>query len=162
MGSAPRCGRHCVAVFPERPLPPPVVYRPYGYPEDRADAPSYDREPMGSAGKASSSADSAPAPSAAPSERAAGTAQAKRSERPGLGTAFGEQHASAVTTVPFERASATPAALISVRYNDRQGLIALGIDVDGNRRAENDLWLRETAQPFGHGGFAQPPPSWNR
>jgi hypothetical protein len=83
-------------------------------------------------------------------------------ERPGLGTEFGEEHASHVYSVNFERASATPSAVLAVRYNDRAGLLDLGIDVDGNRwSAGRDTWLRETAEPFRRDrGYARPPPGW--
>ena len=60
----------------------------------------------------------------------------------------------------FERASATPAALLTVRYDDRRGLFALGIDVDGPRWGARDRWLRESAQPFRSEGYADPPPGW--
>jgi hypothetical protein len=81
-------------------------------------------------------------------------------ERPGLGTEFGEERDSPVRLVSFERASPRPDALLAVRYDDREGLLAAGVDVDGSRWARHDdVWLRSTAEPF-RGSFAEPPPGW--
>jgi hypothetical protein len=158
-GDARDVGVIGVAVFPEREpryVPPPRPVAPYEYEEDgrsRTDAPR---------------AESAPAP-AGEARADAGRAQqapadARAAKRPGLGTEFGEEHASHVRTVRFERASARPAAVLALRYDDREGLAALGIDVDGRWAAQQDeRWLRETADPFrGSRGFAEPPPGWRR
>jgi hypothetical protein len=53
--------------------------------------------------------------------------------------------------------------VLTVRYHDRQGLLALGIDVDGRRWAGGeDAWLREAAEPFRRSpGFSEPPPVWS-
>jgi len=153
MGDARDVGVIGVAVFPEaapRP-PPPPVYQPWGA-EDEADADGY-------RGRAESK--SAPAP--AEGQASAGAGSAPRSselrrdaERPGLGTEFGEARDSSVTHVAFERASSRPAALLTLRYDDRAGLAALGIELDGRR--PDDRWLRATAEPFR--GYAAPPPGW--
>jgi len=84
---------------------------------------------------------------------------ARAPQRPGLGTEFGEEHASPVEQVSFVRASDRPAALLALRYDDRHGLAALGIDLDGHL-AGRDRWLRQTAEPFR--GWAEPPPGWSR
>ncbi|MFT3915192.1 MAG: hypothetical protein QM704_14035 [Anaeromyxobacteraceae bacterium] len=146
MGDARDVGVIGVAVFPEaapRP-PPPPVYQPWGAEDDG-------RVGAGAASKA------APEPSA-PRSADAGPAEARRrdAERPGLGTEFGERRDSEVTHVAFERASSRPAALLTLRYDDRAGLAALGIDVDGRR--PDDAWLRATARPFR--GYSEPPPGW--
>jgi hypothetical protein len=80
--------------------------------------------------------------------------------RPGLGTEFGEQRESPVSLTEFARANPThPSQVISIRYNDRAGLVALGVAVpEPYVAAENDLRLRETADPFRSNRFAQPPP----
>lgn len=44
------------------------------------------------------------------------------SHRPGLGTAYGEQHFSQVTTAPFVRGSSQPDVLLSLWYNDVDGI----------------------------------------
>jgi hypothetical protein len=167
MGDARDVGVIGVAVFPERapryvpqPVPPP-----YSYPER---APRLDDEPSASAperaerhadaGQAapSSSAD-AGAPSAAPRSES----RRKLTERPGLGTEFGEQHASSVQRVEFERASSSPEVVLTLRYDDRRGLVALGIDVD-RLASRDEAWLRQTADPFRRDvGYARPPPGWN-
>jgi hypothetical protein len=80
-------------------------------------------------------------------------------QRPGLGTQFGEQRWSAVDFTRFVRANAkVPVAMAELRYNDAEGLAALGIRVrpapDGD-----ELDRRETADPFPNShGFAAPPP----
>jgi hypothetical protein len=88
--------------------------------------------------------------------------EAKRSRaRSGLGTEFGEAVGSEVHEVSFTRANAgKPAYILGARYNDRDGLLALGIDVDGD--ATRDLALRQSATPFpsSERRFASPPPGW--
>ncbi len=118
-----------VAFFRER---PPVVVRPS--PAWRNAAPSADKaEAGGGAG----------APAATPS-------------RSGLGTQFGETRDSRVEQTTFARADASPAALSELRYDDRDGLMARGIDVRlPGERAENDR--RDSARPFPGSRFAEPP-----
>jgi hypothetical protein len=67
-----------------------------------------------------------------------------------------------VEEVPFERASGRPEAVLTLRYDDRPGLVALGIDVDRDRWARRDDGrLREAATPFrSEGGYCEPPPGW--
>ena len=86
-----------------------------------------------------------------------------RRERSGLGTEFGEAVSSEIQQVRFVRANPTrPAALLGARYNDRHGLLALGIDVDGSAAA-SDLALRQSAQPFPvQQHYARPPSDWRR
>ncbi len=63
----------------------------------------------------------------------------------------------------FERARQRPDAVLSLRYDDRAGLLALGIDVGGwLSSASEDAWFRESAAPFRRDGFAEPPPGWDR
>ena len=147
-----------VAFFRER---PPIAYAsPPGL--DRSWAPG--ALPRGGA--------PSPAPRATVEDRAEGAApSAGRSatesvappgksaaRRSGLGTEFGEARPSHVDYTRFQRASASePSALFELRYNDRQGLLALGIDVD-HTRERDDLSLRESADPFPARTFAAPPP----
>jgi hypothetical protein len=157
MGDARDVGVIGAAVFTER-RPPEVAMAP----------PPSDPTPWyGKKGSSSRSADAAPeagAPSAAPAPAPRGDLAQKRSERrPGLGTEFAEEHHSEVQWVRFERASASPDAMVSLRYDDRPGLLALGIDVDGRRAASDDASLRRNADPFRRNpGFAEPPPAWRR
>jgi len=162
-GDARDVGVIGVAVFPEREVPPPPpVARPWwrgwgdGDPRDRRSeqAPSAAPAPPPSPNK--SEADEAgTAPRSTQGEKRAGA-----DRRPGLGTEFGERHESHVQEVPFVRASSQPAVLLALRYDDRNGLVALGIEFDG-RRAADDAWLRRSADPFRRdAGYAQPPPGW--
>jgi hypothetical protein len=155
MGDARDVGLIGVAVFAEAPrrvaLPEPY---PVPYAGKDADA----------RGEAESR--QAPAEAAAPASgaKAAGDlarSGSEKSRRPGLGTGFGEAHESRVVEVAFERASAVPAAVLTVRYDDRRGLLALGIDVDGPRVSRQDRDLRAGAEPFRSDGFAEPPPGWS-
>lgn len=147
-GDARDVGVVGVAVFPERVtelrrLPPPPP------PEEAApgDAPRR----SGAAGP----------PAAAPRALADAAREAEASRRPGLGTEFGEAHGSSVREVPFERASETPAAVIALRYDDRAGLVAAGVDVDGRDRRD-EAALRARADPFRASRWAEPPPGWRR
>ncbi|HEX3343066.1 MAG TPA: hypothetical protein VHS09_00785, partial [Polyangiaceae bacterium] len=79
-------------------------------------------------------------------------------QRGGLGTQFGEAHDSRVQETSFVRADATPATVAEVRYDDRAGLLARGIELPplrGERWAEN--LRRDGAEPFPDPRFAQPP-----
>jgi len=83
--------------------------------------------------------------------------------RPGLGTEFGEAVSSQIHEVEFVRANQSePAALLGLRYNDRAGLIAMGINVDGPWCCSDDSHLRRTADPFPVSHFARPPSGWQQ
>ncbi len=158
-----------VAFFPERERPPIRYPRPIERRDDRYrgsyDAPAPKKaEPYGGSGAAPR------APSAAPSSEAERgssggyeprTAEAAPpSDRPGLGTEFGEQRWSSVHYTSFQRENPTrPSYLVEARYNDREGLLALGIPVDDARYYYgDDVSLRESADPFPRNRFATPPP----
>ena len=93
-----------IAVFQERgPVPPPPVISDRG---------RYDR----AEGKARSAA---PAP-----------AEAMRAPSPvaqSIGTAHGQREYSQVNRTHFERASRHPAEIVSLRYDRRENLVALGV-----------------------------------
>jgi hypothetical protein len=157
MGDPRDVGVVGVALFLERWAPPrpPISPDPYSAPRDAS------RPEAHSDGARSG----APAPTEAPSAAQAPEPQrdARSLARRGLGTEFGEVHDSRVQTVPFERASARPDAVVALRYDDREGLVALGIDMDrGLSSADGDAWLRESADPFRRDRFAEPPPGWGR
>jgi hypothetical protein len=143
MGNARDVGVIGVAVFTEAP-PPPKPSPLQEAPESRSGADEGIGQAPGAGGLA------------AGEPRARPSAEAERKERSGLGTGFGERHESQVVEVAFERASPSPAALLSLRYDDRPGLLALGIDVDGRRASSQ----RETAEPFRNDRFSEPPPGW--
>jgi len=151
MGDARDVGAIGVAVFAEAPrfVPPPRRY------EDRA---REEAAPSADAGSA------AQPPSAAP--EAGAKAEAQRApapqHRPGLGTEFGEERESAVSRVSFERARSAPEAVVTLRYDDRAGLAALGIDVDGSWARRDETWRREHADPFRRdASYSVPPPGWH-
>lgn len=179
-GAARDVGVIGVAIFPERYVaprpvyvpeaPPPGYYRSApgglgeGYREDggaRAERGLDER-----AGRGSGAAE--PAPAARSKAGASAMADAESSapapsRRPGLGTEFGEAVSSPSREVEFVRASATrPAVVLGVRYNDRDGLVALGIDVDGCCGEPDDLAWRQSATPFPGSDrpYAAPPAGW--
>ena len=179
-GNAREVGVIGVAVFPERvyrprPLPvtPPCCFDGY-----RDDELGYRGTPTGE--KRAEQAPAAPAPDEAYAEggslgRAKGAASNKasasadyaptRRERPGLGTEFGEAVSSHIQEVEFVRAnSSVPAVILGVRYNDHDGLVALGVNVDGVYPWPGDTELRRTADPFpvSPRRYAAPPSGWQR
>ncbi len=82
---------------------------------------------------------------------------AQHSNRPGLGTEFGESRYSAASFTRFVRATNKPIAIAELRYNDAPGLAALGINVQPLPDS-NEIMTRETADPFpGDHGYARPP-----
>ncbi len=77
----------------------------------------------------------------------ASTSVAPRTNRPGLGTEFGESRYSAASYTKFVRAANRPIAIAELRYNDTAGLVALGIPVQPIPD-EGEIMMRETANPF--------------
>jgi hypothetical protein len=123
----------------------------------------------GAGGAYGSVASRSPAPTSAPRVRSLDDAsegemapvqprqEAPTTNRPGLGTEFGEQRYSSVSFTKFVRAAGRPIAIAELRYNDTSGLVALGIPVSP-LPDEAELMTRETADPFpGDGRFATPP-----
>jgi hypothetical protein len=172
MGDARDVGVIGVAVYPERYVPPPPrpLPRPWfrdgregqdGWEGEASSRESRSGPAPSAPGRGHSEAADEAAPSAqGRSPQAELRAERKSDRRPGLGTEFGERHDSHVREVPFERASSQPQVVLSLRYDDRRGLLALGIDLDG-RHAADDRWLRESADPFRRDpGYARPPPGW--
>jgi hypothetical protein len=142
MGSARDVGVIGVAIFPERYVPPVVMPPPRPYAARKAKRDVYDseQEDLRAAPAASAGAPAAaPAPLVRP-DQARG--------RAGLGTEYGEAVPSQIHEVEFVRASAArPAYLLGVRYNDHDGLVAMGIPVDRDPAvSEGDL--RQSANPF--------------
>jgi hypothetical protein len=92
-----------VAVFREKPVPPPTP----------AIAPSPLQREQGAAQESRSSA-----PAGAAADMAA---------RPRLGTGHGEREASVIGHTTFERRSQRPDEIIRIRYDSRENLVAMGI-----------------------------------
>ncbi|HVZ85785.1 MAG TPA: hypothetical protein VHG72_02375 [Polyangia bacterium] len=176
-GTAREVGVIGVAIFPERYVPPPPVYyqpRPYAAPESsRLRRESEDRDslhgmadeaaaaPATSAPKGAASGGRGAAAEAAPYDGAR-RAMPEKTSRPGLGTEYGEAVSSPIYEVEFVRANAArPSALLGARYNDRDGLLAMGIPIDEDTCA-SDADLRLSADPFPAADrrYAAPPAGW--
>jgi hypothetical protein len=174
-GKARNVGVIGVAIFEERAEPvvaTPIEPTPSRHPRYDFDdgggigvggSPPADATAKSGADAPAASVPPQPAPPA-PRRRAAATEDegryaetARPQHRPGLGTAYGEQRWSAVSFTSFTRASTTPAALAELRYNDADGLAALGIRL---RPAYDpgEVAQRESADPFPGQRWAQPPP----
>jgi hypothetical protein len=160
-GSAREVGVIGVAVFPERRAAPP---RAWVAPEPRASDAAPARLGMSeSKARSNLEAEVQPPSAAAPSDAASSRGAEAARKRSGLGTEFGEAVSSQIHEVSFVRANATrPSVVLGARYNDRAGLYALGIDVDGCEEP-SDLALRRSANPFPvQRRFARPPSDWRR
>jgi hypothetical protein len=181
-GNAREVGVIGVAVFPERVYRPRPVYVPPpccvgGYRDDEL---GYRDGPIERKRSAQAPAASAPADAVAEgglgrygSGAAKGKAAAEasgdygpiRRERPGLGTEFGEAVSSHIQEVEFVRANpSSPSVVLGVRYNDHDGLLAMGVNVDGVYPWPGDTELRRTAEPFpvSPRHYAAPPAGWQR
>jgi len=177
-GSARDVGVIGAAIFSERyvpQMPPRMLERPYPYPTPApgpgpAPAPESYRSrgeaappAAADAGRGSASEGGA-APSLGPGPSMS-RAPAPES-RPGLGTEFGEAVSSPVEEVAFFRANPShPDVVLGVRYNDRPGLVALGINVEPETCyggwCDGETNLRQTATPFpAVDRFAAPPSCW--
>jgi len=155
-GSAREVGVVGVAIFPERYLPPPIYRHPYALPSPAPEAPRAEKSAAPSMRQPGADA------SASGDERAA---RAPSRSRAGLGTEYGEAVSSPIHEVEFVRDNgARPDTVLGLRYNDRQGLLALGIPLDEPMACDRELELRRTAEPFpaAERRFAAPPPGWRR
>jgi hypothetical protein len=150
-----------IAFFPERDRPH-VIPQPHYY-DDRARStggPMPPRKAAPADAEASSRAPAAPSTATESKGDAPGSygGGARPEVRRGLGTEFGEQRNSSVGYTSFQRENAVqPEQILEVRYNDRQGLIALGIPIDRAMSRESELSRRETADPFPRSRYATPP-----
>jgi len=158
MGTPEHVGIIGVAIFPER------VHRPIARPQPRLrrhhDAPRADLD------RPSESAPAAASSPKAKKGRSRGRASSNatqdavqeyegRAERPAqnLGTEYGETRNSHVREVQFRRANGKrPAQLITLRYDDRDGLLARGIRLRPLHRI-----TRREPDAFPHNRFAPPP-----
>ena len=157
-GTARDVGVIGVAVFTERAIVPPALTATpwvHGLLGSSAEGEASD---FSGAGATLPPTEMAPAP--ATRGGALADRKAKAASRPGLGTEFGEERGSHVDEVHFERAGSQPAVVLSLRYDDRQGLQAMGVDL-GRYGAPTDVGLRESAEPFRRNvSFSSPPPGW--
>jgi hypothetical protein len=166
MGTPENVGIVGVAFFPEkqwyreRPLPLAEDERRPMSRKGRAPRPSAPGKPSGTASRNSESA-----PSAAPRSRSEGASAprdaysegASDGSRDHLGTSYGEYRDSHVTEVPFERQDRRrPSTLITLRYDDEEGLRSRGIRVDPDPPSWG--WRDREPQAFPDSRFAPPPP----
>lgn len=152
MGDARDVGVIGVAIFPER--------RPRPVPRPR---PLIREKSSGEGKKSRAPEPSAPAESYGSGARAEAEALQDSDDRPGLGTEFGERRDSPVREVRFRRQDPRrPAAVLGIRYNDRDGLVAAGVQLEPPYTRYDDVRRRRTARPFPvERRFAQPPPGWD-
>lgn len=159
-----------VAVFPEKARPRTPVWRPrrpYSHDERAFPEPSAAREAEPSARKSAAPGAPAQAPRAeraAPSDGYGYDDDAPRKRKGGgsgssgpsnIGTLYGESQDSSVVEVAFERRSPThPVAVLTLRYDDYDGLEARGIDLSSLSYAYR---YEAEPEPFPHSRFAQPP-----
>jgi hypothetical protein len=180
MGTPQNVGIIGVAVFPERARRTPIA-RPLARREVSNQDNAYSR-PAGRAGVGTSSGSaerkaSAPPPAPSSDEAREDSSSASRSNRnkrssmdyeggdysygapapadvDNLGTEYGESLGSSAREVSFVRANAKhPAAVLTVRYDNAEGLQARGIQVYPSRPI-----ARATPEPFPRNRFAAPPP----
>jgi hypothetical protein len=106
-----------VALFNERAYQPPVIVNPpYRYGADG-----------GYESRRSAPSSAAPAPSGATANDIAKHAEAGPAMRDKLGTGHGEREVSQVAHTSFERAQSVPNETISIRYDSRENLMAMGV-----------------------------------
>ncbi len=169
-GKARNVGVVGVAIFEEKARPTMVIPQPRrdlgrGQLKKRPAAPreskpsaSFDADDMLS----ESLGAGAPAPTMERSKDSVAPRRSRR-ERPGLGTEFGERRSSAVSFTKFVRANPRkPTSIAELRYNNAQGLQALGIRLRGTNIVDrNDIAIRESASAFPaspyDGSFAKAP-----
>lgn len=186
MGTPQHVGIIGVAIFPERAHRPIARPRPrkhsprtsplrrgYDYEEDalggsgrgaspsaEADAaPTPQSSPRARKGESSAGADRLMSPYAAEGSATRADGYAERRQRPqqNLGTEYGETRHSAVREVTFRRADRRhPASIITLRYDDRDGLLARGIRI----HPPYPRVSRREPDPFPNSRFAPPPPRW--
>ena len=86
-----------------------------------------------------------------------GSAAPPRRSSPGLGTAYGETRYSKVHSVPFRRSTDNPDVLLSLRYNDPQGIADLS-SIRGGARQPQATMQRDSLRVslVGEGGGVLP------
>lgn len=140
-----------VAVFAERPVPPPPVLLPA--PEvSRND--SRDRQESAAGASAEKAAPSAtPAPATQDSAlSAARRSQPEPAQK--LGTGHGARETSHSSRTTFVRSSSQPLELVSIQYDRYENLVSAGV-VRGSRPAHPSPFPRSANR-----GFVPDPPNW--
>ena len=149
MGDASNVGVIGVAVFKQkvyRPVPVPVV--PYAYDGAREEAAPNLGSGYGGGASKKRSAPRAPSAESRPYDDG--------DYEQGLGTAYGDDTYSPSSQTTFSRASRRPSAVMTVRYDDRDGLYRLGV------LPQYRYYRNSTPEPFPESSepvsFAPPPP----
>ena len=154
-----------VAVFREKVLPPPPPIAPMPAPLQRHEAPaageSASASPSPQDARASArgmAAEAARADAAAPAgmESAARGKLAAPPAAPRLGTGHGARESSWVSHTQFERRSARPDEIITIRYDSHENLVALGVIPSTPRQAQRPQPFPDSAG----GGYTPDPPAW--
>lgn len=122
MGDAFNVGVIGVAVFKEN-VPRRPSRRPYYQYKNRDE--HGDRGPGTGYGR--SSASKRRAAKSAPNKSLSPAYESEESAAQGLGTGYGEDTYSPATNTYFKRGSRRPNVVLSVRYDDKEGLYALGV-----------------------------------
>ena len=126
-----------VAVFREKAVPPPPPIAPRPWPRD---------------GRFGGGAPAASADAAGPAAESAARQRAPAS--PQLGTGHGAREASYTRHTTFERRSAQPDEVITLRYDSRENLMALGIIPPDARRRPDAFPDAPSAR------YVPDPPAW--
>jgi hypothetical protein len=77
--------------------------------------------------------------------------------RPGLGTSYGEQHFSQITTAPFVRGATQPDVLLSLWYNDADGIrqaqnsFGSGFDQFSQASTSDGVFVVSVVDEYGYG-----------
>ncbi|MDD9969426.1 MAG: hypothetical protein OXR73_24490 [Myxococcales bacterium] len=157
MGTPQHVGVIGVALFREHSRPRPLAQRDGRWParksRARKGAPGPAAEAEGMAPPERARRKAGMARRMAPADDQEVLSGLTRSRRSNLGTQYGEERSSHVSTTRFRRHDrATPDRVIVLHYDDEQGLLARGIRVYPAHHAGVD------PQPFPHNRFAPPPP----
>ena len=81
-----------------------------------------------------------------------------RAEAPSLGTGHGRREYSQSQTTEFERASSQASAVLQLRYDSRENLIAMGVIRSRPQRGERpDAFPADNGPAHGH---VPDPPRW--
>ncbi len=164
MGDASNVGVIGVAIFKEK------QYRPRPLPPQRIPEPYYDRRERAKRsqrlGTGYGQATPAPAsPKSSSRGYGGGTYEAEAADRDyasqGLGTEYGRQTYSPSSRTTFTRSARRPSAILAVRYDDREGLLAKGV-LPRPTRPRPYYQRRSRPEPFPQSPepvtFAPPPP----
>lgn len=145
-----------VAVFREKAPPPPPVALPA--PRLRREAPAAGEAAAPAASDRASARDAAAEASLAggSSEMESARKQAAPAAAPRLGTGHGEREVSRIGHTQFERRASRPDEVITLRYDSRENLIAMGVIPGTAPQAQRPTPFPESTPAR----YTPDPPSW--